>query len=839
MQRPSLILLASAVMLGIAQLSAAHAQSAGDVVTQIEAVRLSNIENFRRLGPRGFDNGQLQQAAMVAFSVAESATDPLVAAKALYEYGSIARMLGERDAAIAALTQAAQFASDGDPAGVGFDALIGLARSHLGEPMDLASAEQALALAEAASSMQPTAKTRFQLASYQAEIMSLKGDLPTGIIASARALELAAETGDPSDRFYTHLGLADLFQKMVQQCDYGGHYETCKKALGASDAAYAGALRVTEERGWAHLSQMLGGLRGGLQSRGQLLEWKIAQDSFERSAGVFAPASIQDVSIDTEFGAGGSKLAGTVTPEFVEQAIAASAAQSVSGQEPGARTYYLAGIAADLRGQFDAGALHYLEAVRRLEAVRASVFDPRRRGTAIETSVEFYETAALRQLDFRNDAVAVEMLERGRARGLAELLALADEAGISSGDRRALSQVVSMEAEISLNQLAVVAAMLEAKPPENYARPLARLEALEHARGQLLRSQSARFDRLMQRAWLPVSLADLQERAAAHGVAVLQYWATGSDVVVWYIGRNGSHPRSVFLPRSVLEEKVRALRGSILERERTPGDFDAKTARELYLFLVAPLAEWIDEEKILVVPHGILTELPFETLIDPRDGRFLIEKAAVSYAPNMTFAAKVLGGPSGMGGRVVAVSDPRIDALTGEVSIIKDISGGKAEIVSIDGLEADRFARLVGDASTLHMSVHGLFNPREPLLSKLEMRLEGAKRDMVAADLLAYPFQDTRLVVMAACESGRGGARISNEVFGIPWALLVSGAGSIVMSRWRVNNIATARWVEAFYRAGASGASIAEAGRQAMLAVYGSEERRHPYFWAGPQVTGG
>ena len=52
--------------------------------------------------------------------------------------------------------------------------------------------------------------------------------------------------------------------------------------------------------------------------------------------------------------------------------------------------------------------------------------------------------------------------------------------------------------------------------------------------------------------------------------------------------------RNVFLPRAELAGKVDALRKSLAD-PRAP--FDAQAARELFLFLVEPMRQWIASGK--------------------------------------------------------------------------------------------------------------------------------------------------------------------------------------------------------------------------------------------------
>jgi CHAT domain-containing protein len=59
-------------------------------------------------------------------------------------------------------------------------------------------------------------------------------------------------------------------------------------------------------------------------------------------------------------------------------------------------------------------------------------------------------------------------------------------------------------------------------------------------------------------------------------------------------------------------------------------------ARELYDVLLKPAEEQLARKaKLIIVPDGILWRLPFAAL-QPADDRYLIEQAAISYAPSLT-----------------------------------------------------------------------------------------------------------------------------------------------------------------------------------------------------------
>ena len=139
-----------------------------------------------------------------------------------------------------------------------------------------------------------------------------------------------------------------------------------------------------------------------------------------------------------------------------------------------------------------------------------------------------------------------------------------------------------------------------------------------------------------------------------------------------------------------------------------------------------------------------------------------------------------------------------------------------------------------GDA--LHVLFHGVFDPEEPLLSAL-VDPNAPDDPLRAADLLALPLAGRPLAVLSACESGRTSTRISNEIFGFPWALLAGGAEAAVVSRWQVNGSSNSAWMHDFYSALASGAPPSDAAAAAMRHMRASG-RTHPYFWAAMQVIG-
>ena len=209
------------------------------------------------------------------------------------------------------------------------------------------------------------------------------------------------------------------------------------------------------------------------------------------------------------------------------------------------------------------------------------------------------------------------------------------------------------------------------------------------------------------------------------------------------------------------------------------------------------------------MPQGALASLPFEALIDPDSGASVIDRWAVSYAPNATMAAAALQRPTRPVRSVTALVDPIINDVTGETANIQASGVGLATVTRSQLLEG------AWRSDGLHVLMHGEFNPDEALLSSVAPT--GRPRNSItAAGLTALPLRGLRLAVLSACKGGQIEARISGEIYGFPWALAAGGAEATVLSRWDVNAESNGKWMGVFYREVAGGAPVPLAAATAM-----------------------
>lgn len=168
------------------------------------------------------------------------------------------------------------------------------------------------------------------------------------------------------------------------------------------------------------------------------------------------------------------------------------------------------------------------------------------------------------------------------------------------------------------------------------------------------------------------------------------------------------------------------------------------------------------------------------------------------------------------------------------------------------GLEGNEetFKRLDNTpVSIIHLSTHGYFLPDDTLKTAPMLRsgliLSGGNRAwenkdilpqienglLTAEEISAMRLPDTHLVVLSACNTGLGAINNSEGIFGLQRAFKLSGAQTLIMSLWPVDDRATAELMFTFYRHWLTGTEMHLAFTQAQNEI--RQKYPEPYYWAG------
>ena len=135
----------------------------------------------------------------------------------------------------------------------------------------------------------------------------------------------------------------------------------------------------------------------------------------------------------------------------------------------------------------------------------------------------------------------------------------------------------------------------------------------------------------------------------------------------------------------------------------------------------------------------------------------------------------------------------------------------------------------------LHFATHSLVDESSPSRSAVVLTLDNDPEEdgFLEVNEIADLDLDCDLVVLSACQTGRGQVLSGEGIIGLSRAFLNAGARSVVVSLWSVTDISTGHMMKNFYQHLAGNLRNAAALRLAKLEMLrGTTETRHPYYWA-------
>jgi CHAT domain-containing protein len=157
---------------------------------------------------------------------------------------------------------------------------------------------------------------------------------------------------------------------------------------------------------------------------------------------------------------------------------------------------------------------------------------------------------------------------------------------------------------------------------------------------------------------------------------------------------------------------------------------------------------------------------------------------------------------------------------------------GTENVRSYMGAQATRaqFTQAIGEAEIVHVATHGVMHAQRPWEAFLAF--SGATGKLSLREISALK-TSADLVVLSACDTGRGKVLEGEGVWGFQAQFLAAGAKNVVASLWRVGDDSTAQFMANFYRTlSSTSKSYAATLRQAKLDLMANEQWRHPRFWA-------
>ena len=294
----------------------------------------------------------------------------------------------------------------------------------------------------------------------------------------------------------------------------------------------------------------------------------------------------------------------------------------------------------------------------------------------------------------------------------------------------------------------------------------------------------------------------------------------------------------------------------------------------LYKYLIKPLDDDIESQRLIIIPDGALSLIPFEALIsdvvhvpeghlDYKDLPLLLKEYAISYGHSSTtlFEQQVSKREKRMGGLLAfAPSYNGADKMTLRGTLrynyrknLASIPGAREEVEQIIRLFRGKmfmdnnatelaFKKYAGDYDILHLAMHAVINNLNPMYSKLVF---SATSDSTEDDLLntheIYSLNlKARMVVLSSCSSGEGILQKGEGVISLARGFSYAGCPSLVMTLWEVEDKVSVDLMVGFYKYLKKGFQKDIALQKAKLdfLFHHPQLLSHPFYWSAYQCIG-
>lgn len=402
---------------------------------------------------------------------------------------------------------------------------------------------------------------------------------------------------------------------------------------------------------------------------------------------------------------------------------------------------------------------------------------------------------------------AVTVLERGRARSLAEALHLDQSLPevINAADKVALkaarARIKELEAEGRLRE--------GPAEPEAYVSLAQRLGKARTEMRQLverIRSYAPQF--------LPAG--DFKEIVdAAHQARLIYLAATLAGGIALSISAEAATVaiKPIFLPdltENLLRQKVSSHLAAVQAWHLPLGNGelrqDALTALDESLkwvwdAVMKDVASQLSPQHVTVlIPSGLLGFLPLhaawtEDTSTPTGRRYALDVGQIAYTPSARVLTSAVNRNSVLSDSILAIHEPRPTKASSLPNSIYEVQAAlsyfdPARKTLLQHQEATRakVMRACHEHSVLHFSCHGYANLLKPPESGLLMAHD---EWLKVQDFLGMQLRAVQLAVLSACETGLPGAELPDEMIGLAAGLLQAGVAGVVGSMWSVSDAST------------------------------------------------
>ena len=385
-------------------------------------------------------------------------------------------------------------------------------------------------------------------------------------------------------------------------------------------------------------------------------------------------------------------------------------------------------------------------------------------------------------------------------------------------------------------------------------------EELNALLGEIRESDPRYYNYIAQRE--VVSLEELRDFLNESDKTYLEYFVSDTAAYAYVVDQT-----SIKLLHWSIPSDIKSLTRDLLsEMKGMSAEQYSQKASQIYSSVFRPVREEIKTEKVIVVPHHFLAQLPLEILCTKSVNEkgfnqldYLIKDYEFSYLYSADMLRKddmgkndnrapYLGLAPGFSGdedRIAQTlrSGNSKSSLTGAR---KEVELG-AEIFENSAIKTDsNLERLIKREGSrfkiLHLATHAEIDETSPLNSRIYLgnNTEGEEDGTLYQYELFNEELNNELTILSACKTGMGPWIEGEGVNSLARGFIYSGSRSLMLSHWDLHDHVSLNLVQGFLTNLKNGKEKGEALREAKLAYLSTADGNssNPYLWGGLALYG-
>lgn len=373
-----------------------------------------------------------------------------------------------------------------------------------------------------------------------------------------------------------------------------------------------------------------------------------------------------------------------------------------------------------------------------------------------------------------------------------------------------------------------------------------------------LEEEFPEYYRLKYRS-LDISVKQVQEQLNSDD-SFLEFFEADSMLFAFFLDKNRFMVKAMpKLSRKTIQE----FRASLLDNDLKKY---IRSSHQIYQDILAPLGK-IENKMLTIVPDGMIWHINFDLLLqsmpetgDYRTFNYLINDHATRYAYSALYLKSA--STEELEGTLLAFG-PSYESLNQNEDVLEGLGKFRGEVGELKHNQEEvqnignllhgdvfvgtkaverNFKKELAEHAVLHLAMHALIDNDEPMNSRLVFtHMEDSIEDNFLHVYEIYNMQlEADLVVLSACNTGFGKLESGEGFMSLGRAFAYAGCPSVIMSQWKVDDLATSKIMKSFYEHLESGVGKAEAMRASKLAYLKTcnAKEASPFLWGSFIVMG-